>query len=83
MSMLLKASLGSPEWMRENLSKLKAIFPETWTHSENVSMLKWGYQLKVVGVDWRSEQELVNVMVYLTKVGVVQVNNEQLIRRAP
>lgn len=50
-------TLGNRSWVKDNESKLQAIFPETWTHIQNLNPLQIGYQLKVVGIDWHSEEE--------------------------
>jgi hypothetical protein len=69
--------------MRENLTKLKNIFPETWTHTANINWLGVGFNLKLVGVDWRSEAELANCMAFMEKTGVIQRREMHLIRRTP
>lgn len=62
----MKDNLGNEEWLRANEPRLKALFPETWTHMSNLSVLQIGYGLKLLGVDWRSQDELANVMTFLT-----------------
>ena len=37
----------------------------------NLNGLQIGYQLKLIGVDWRSEEEFSGVMVYLEKVKII------------
>lgn len=69
--MLFQETLGNVEWLKENESKLKEMLPETWTHIQNLNGLSLGFQLKLLGIDWRSEEEFGKVMVYLTKIGLL------------
>ena len=84
MSQALLNTIGNAEWVSKNEENLRKLFPETWTHKDNtdISILRTGFQFKLLGIDWRSEQELVSCMVYLTKIGVIQVQGD-LIRRNP
>lgn len=79
---LLRQTLGDIEWMTEHRNELRALFPETWTLAANLNMLQLGFGLKVVGVDWRNDDELAKVLTFLTKFGIVQFQSG-LIRRAP
>ncbi|MBK6616382.1 hypothetical protein [Ottowia sp.] len=65
--MSLQETLGSDQWLRENEEKVKALLPETWTHMGNLNGLQIGFGLKLLGIDWRSEDEFGRVMQFLEK----------------
>lgn len=68
----LKPTLGDPEWMKANASMLRDLLPTTWTHISNLNGLQLGMGLKCAGVDWRSENDFVNIMLFLGKTGIMQ-----------
>jgi hypothetical protein len=74
--------LKDETWVRNNEQKLRELLPPIWTHEANVQMLQVGFSLKLIGVDWRSTSELVNVMAYLTSIGIFEVKPPHM-RRAP
>jgi hypothetical protein len=78
----LQETIADPLWVKENESKLKGIFPETWTHLSNINPMQLMYQSKLVGIPWRSEQELATILAFLTKIGIVEVK-DMLARRNP
>lgn len=71
MTINLNATIGNKEWLKINEAGLKAMLPKTWTHMHNLDALRLGYQLKLIGVDWRSQEEFGKVMVYLEKIGLL------------
>lgn len=78
----LRQTLGSKHWMKENESSIKSILPQTWTHSGNLNLMRLMFQLKVVGIDWRSEEEFVKVMSFLEKIGIL-IRDGELVRANP
>jgi len=62
------------EWMKKNEQRLKELFPENWTHAGNLNPVFIGFQLKLLGVDWRSEVEYAAVLVYFKQVGIIKVD---------
>ncbi len=66
--MTLQDTLGNEDWLRKNENAVKKLLPETWTHVRNLNGLQIGFGLKVLGVDWRSEDEFGRVMVFLERV---------------
>lgn len=83
MEVRLLPTLGNPQWLRENEDKIKALLPDTWTHMENLNGLKLGFQLKLVGIDWRSHDEFGKVMVFLERMGFLIRTNGVLVRANP
>lgn len=80
--MKFEQTLGNQQWLRINENKLRELFPATWTHMKNTSPLKVGFSLKLMGIDWRSNTEYAEIMIYLYKMGILQ-QDEQIIRRNP
>lgn len=68
----LADTLGNPQWMAENAEAIKKILPEAWTEILKLNGLQLGYQMKLIGIDWRSQDEFGKVMVYLERVGLMQ-----------
>lgn len=79
----LADTLGNEQWLRENEAKVKALFPDTWTHMENLNGMQIGFQFKLLGIDWRNEQEFGRCMVYLEKLGFLQRQNGLQVRANP
>ena len=67
----LDTTIRNPEWLKKNEQAIKNIFPKTFTHMHNLNGLQIGYQLKLIGVDWRSEEEFSGIMVYLEKIKII------------
>ena len=65
--MSLQETLGNDAWLRANEAAIKALLPETWTHVANLNGLQIGYGLKLLGIDWRSQDEFGRVMVFLER----------------
>lgn len=79
----LEQTLGNETWLRENEAALRRLFPDTWTHVHNLNILRIGFKLKLLGVDWRSVEEMKTILKYLQKIGAVQVQNIYQIRANP
>ena len=80
--MSLQDTLGNAEWLRANEQKVKDMLPETWTHIGNINGLHLGFQLKLLGIDWRSEEQFAKVMVFLTRAGFLLMQG-QTVKRNP
>lgn len=68
--------------MKKNEDAIKSIFPETWTHIENLDGSRIGFRLKLIGVDWRSEDEFGRVMMFFEKIGIL-LRDGYLVKRNP
>ena len=75
-----KDTIGNPAWMAENREKLTAMFPETWTHIGNVNLLSIGFTLKLMGMDWRTNDEFAKYLSILEDIGIIK-RDGVLIRR--
>ena len=78
--MRFRSTLGNKAWMSANRDALRALFPATWTLNTNVNWLAFRFNLKLLGVDYRTEEEVGQIVVFLTKVGIV-IGDGQNIRR--
>lgn len=81
--MSLQDTLGSKAWLAQHEDELRNVLPELWTHIENLNGLQIGFRLKLIGVNWRTEDEFAKVMVFLEKVGIMQRQNGYQVRRNP
>lgn len=78
----LRETLGNIEWLRANEDKIKDILPETWTHIHNLNGLQMGFKMKLLGIDWRSEDEFGRVMVFFQKTKLMLMDG-LLVKRNP
>lgn len=53
----IEQTLDNDKWLAENGEAVKNLFPELWTHIGNINVLGLMFQFKILGVDWRSEEE--------------------------
>ena len=78
-------TLGNIDWLKANESSLKQCLPEQWTHVAKFGQegaLKVAFRFKLLGIDWRTQQEFGKIMVYLEKIGFMQ-REGLMIRRNP
>lgn len=80
--MSLVSTLGNSAWLRDNETNLREMLPDTWTLMTNLNGVQIGFRLKLIGVDWRNEDEFSRVMIFLEKVGIMQ-RKDYLVRRNP
>jgi hypothetical protein len=67
----LKETVFDYEWMKIHEQKLKEFFPETWTNVSNINGLKIGFGLKLLGVDWRTEEEFGAILLLFEDLGLL------------
>ncbi len=77
-----KRTLSNLDWLREHEQELRELFPETWTHIDNIDALPLGFQIKALGIDWRTDIDFAVVMQFLEKAGIV-LSEGFTIRRNP
>lgn len=80
--MNLQDIIGNEQWLRENEDALKELLPTTWTHMSNLNGMQLGFKLKLLGVDWRSEDEFGRIMLFLEKVGLM-LRDGMTVKRNP
>jgi len=76
-------TLGNTQWLKQNETNIKALLPDVWTHMENLNGLKLAFGFKLVGIEWKSENEFGRIMLFLEKVGILQRTNGYQIRANP
>lgn len=76
----IESTLGSQDWVKQHETELKNLLPDTWTHMQNLNALQIGFKLKLLGVDWRSENDFGKIMVFLEKIGIM-LRDGMLVRR--
>ena len=80
-NMNLQDTIGNDKWMAENTDKIKKLLPETWTHMHNINGPKLGFGLKLLGIDWRSEDEFGKCLLLFERMGLM-LRDGLLVRRA-
>lgn len=59
-----------------------ATLPDTWTHQDNIDMVKFGFQMKLLDVPWENEDHLKGILTYFEQLGMLRRKNEvQLLRQ--
>jgi len=79
--MSFEQTLGSKDWLNQNETALREMFPETWTHVENMKLLPIMYRLKTLGVDWREENEIPEILTFFRNAGVYAMNASKQVMR--
>lgn len=59
------------EVLAKHETAIKALFPDTFTHVANINMLAVRYQLKLLGFDYRTEQEFATLMALFETKGLI------------
>lgn len=77
----LLPTLGDTQWVLNHWDEIRAVLPETWTHMQNVNMLSIGYKLKLLGIDWRNEEEFGHCMLFFEVSGIL-LRDGYLLRRS-
>lgn len=85
MNHALQNTLGNDQWLRENESAIKKLFPAEWSHASRIDQLKLRWNLKLLGVDYRSEDEFIKILTFFAKIGFVQHDQDflEMIRANP
>jgi hypothetical protein len=68
----LLSTLGNPQWVAANAHAIKAMLPETWTHIANLNGLQIAFRMKVLGIDWRTEDEFAKCMLFFERAGLMK-----------
>lgn len=73
MSTKLQSTIGNEAWMRANAEKLRSAIPADWTAPDQTLMLRIGFAIKVIGVEWHSQQEFGGCMAFFERAGIMEV----------
>lgn len=80
--MSLMDTLGNESWLKANEQAVKDLLPDTWTHVGNLNGLQIGFRLKLLGIDWRTQDEFGKCMVYLERIGFM-LRDGMTVKRNP
>lgn len=78
----VRDTLENIEWVRKNEVELKKLFPKDWTKASDLNILQIGFGLKLCGVEWRTDQELLNALAAIEKKQLLQ-RDGAMVRRNP
>jgi hypothetical protein len=67
----LRSTLGSSEWLKTNRAKVSLALPVDWKRI-NDCLLGFGFALKLAGVQWTEEYDLLIAMQWLAEIGIAQ-----------
>lgn len=59
------------EWIIKHQNDIINVFPQEWEYPSLEHLLKLGFQLKLNGINWTSNDELLEVMADLHEVGLL------------
>lgn len=78
-------TFANERWMSDidNIQKLKGLLPSTWTHMSNLNGIQIGYHMKLLGIEWRNNEEFARVMMFLEKIGLLERKDVFQIRSNP
>lgn len=68
-NMSIESTLGNETWLRQNETRVKALFPNTFTPINELNGVAIGQQLRLLTIDWKTEKEFENIMVFFEKLG--------------
>lgn len=71
-SFCLKETIGNPAWVTFNKIALCSVFPKSWTELNPELLLRIGFGLKCIGVEWPKVEVLRIIVLYLDRVGLIQ-----------
>ena len=71
MAKTLQEIITNPKWVAKYLDNTIETLPETWLHSSNFNFLSFGFQLKLAGIDWRSEDDLAAVLAHFEENKII------------
>lgn len=69
----IQQTLGNESWVQANLPALRNMFPATPTKIDLGVFLSVGFKIKVLGVEWRDENDLPKIMSFLQKLKIIDI----------
>jgi hypothetical protein len=70
----IEDTVGNLKWVQDNEEDIKKTLPQTWTHAANIQMMKFGYDLKLIGVEWTAIEQLPAMMLWFEHIGILLRN---------
>jgi hypothetical protein len=69
----LRPTLGSPEWIQQNRTKMSLALPSSWIAAKDESfLLRFGFALKIAGVQWTEQADLLIALQWLNRIGIAE-----------
>jgi hypothetical protein len=69
----LRPTLGSKEWLRQNHKSISFAVPQNWTMAKDPNfLLSFGFAMKMAGVKWSEQADLIIAMQWLTRIGIIE-----------
>lgn len=66
----VQETIGNPQWVVQHYVQVRDIFPAERQLMTQSDMIRVGFKMKLLGIDWRSENELAQVMVLCYHLGM-------------
>lgn len=67
----LETTIFDLAWYEKNENVIRDILPEEWTHASELNLVRIGYLLKLRGVDWTTNEELSEILAFLTTIRLI------------
>lgn len=67
----LKETLGDMKWLKVNEERVRALLPENWVSRDTLTPARLGPALLTIGVPINTLEEFSQVLVFLTRVGIL------------
>lgn len=66
-------TIGNPQWLKQNHKTLTEALPQNWTSVANSDFqLRFGFAIKLAGVEWREPFDIALVMYWLCHIGFLE-----------
>lgn len=69
-------TLGSADWLQQNEREIRSLFPPEGVMIDQTFFMRLGFKLKLLGADWRSNDELIKSLLFLRKAGIVDITSD-------
>lgn len=66
-------TMGDPEWLIRNKDYIIKALPKDWTSVSNADFqLRFGFAIKILGVEWREPFDIILCLYWLNRVGFAE-----------
>jgi hypothetical protein len=72
LSVSIPNTLGDNDWLARNEQDIKQLLPQDWQQITPELGARIGFKLKILGIDWRSQDEFKKCLLFLEKIGFIQ-----------
>lgn len=71
----LRETIGNVDWLNANESQLLKSIPLHWTCCQDL-VLPFGFQLKLLGCDWRKTEDVIMALYWLTHIKWIEARQD-------